>query len=323
MKNTGFTDSPLYSKSNDLFDIGGYVDGLIEFARECDTPMTIAIQGDWGSGKTSFMYMIKENLGEDIEVVWFNTWKFSQFELENNLATTFLTYLVDEVGKKAEIKNSLKKQIQMISAMGARAVGVASSVLTTSDAIKDTIDDYLKKNSLEIIDELKENFQSAVNALCEKKNKKRIVFFIDDLDRLQPICAVELLEVLKLFLDCDKCVFIMAIDYEVVSQGIKQKYGGLLDGRKQKKFFEKIIQVPFMMPIAHYNIDNYVEKLLSDMGMKVNNYRKDYIEVIYKSIGCNPRTMKRAFNAFLLLTKVRRFEDSMTTEINELMLFSC
>ena len=49
--------------------------------------------------------------------------------------------------------------------------------------------------------ELKEKFQKAVNDKLEKEKKNRVVVFVDDLDRLQPIKAIELLEVLKLFLD--------------------------------------------------------------------------------------------------------------------------
>lgn len=51
----GKTDSPITKMHEDLFDY---------------TPMTIAIQGDWGSGKTSIMNMVR-NL--DLQVVWFNT----------------------------------------------------------------------------------------------------------------------------------------------------------------------------------------------------------------------------------------------------------
>lgn len=51
------------------------------------------------------------------------------------------------------------------------------------------------------------------------------MIFVDDLDRLVPSKAVELLEVLKLFLDCKQCVFVLAIDYEVVIRGAIKKYG--------------------------------------------------------------------------------------------------
>lgn len=84
-----------------------------------------------------------------------------------------------------------------------------------------------------------------------KAQKDRAVILVDALGRLQPAKAVELLEVLKLFLDCDKSVFVLAINYAVVSQGIKQKYGDSLGNDKGRSFFDKIIQVLFKMPGAH------------------------------------------------------------------------
>jgi hypothetical protein len=134
--------------------------------------------------------------------------------------------------------------------------------------------------------------------------------------------AVELLEILNLFLECEKCVFVLAIDYEVVSKGIKKKYDNMLNESKGRKFFEKIIQVPFKMPTAHYNISNYVERVLKELGVNCTDY-KDYIDVIQTSIGCNPRTMKRTFNAFLLLTKIHGVKKKEMDEWEKLLLFIC
>ena len=62
----GYNDSPISSLDKDLFDMRQYVEGLRNFILECQTPMTISIQGDWGSGKTSMMNMIESELGEKI-----------------------------------------------------------------------------------------------------------------------------------------------------------------------------------------------------------------------------------------------------------------
>ncbi len=73
----------------------------------------------------------------------------------------------------------------------------------------------------------------------------RVVVFVDDLDRLQPQKAVEVLETMKIFLDCERCVFVLAVDYDVVARGVKAKYGDTLSDEKGKSFFDKIIQLPF------------------------------------------------------------------------------
>ena len=49
------------------------------------------------------------------------------------------------------------------------------------------------------------------------------LILLDDLDRIKPIRALELLEAIKNFLDAEKCVFILAVDYSVIEQGMVQK----------------------------------------------------------------------------------------------------
>lgn len=151
----------------------------------------------------------------------------------------------------------------------------------------------------QVINDLKERFQQADNAKLEESGKDRLVIFIDDLDRLHPRKAVELLEILKLFLDCDRCVFVLAIDYEVVSQGVKQKYGELIGEEKGRSFFDKIIQVPFKMPVAQYDIQNYVMRTMGEVGVQIEEKEiNTYVRLIQASVGCNPRAMKRLFILF-------------------------
>lgn len=109
-------------------------------------------------------------------------------------------------------------------------------------------------------------------------------------DRLQPGKAVELLEVLKLFLECRNCVFVIAVDYDVVARGIRQKYGEDVSDEKGKSFFDKIIQLPFKVPVAQYDIKNYVRKMLSDMNISVTDEEIELFKnLIQTSIGLNPR----------------------------------
>ncbi|WP_281071757.1 hypothetical protein [Succinivibrio dextrinosolvens] len=44
----GLTDLPA---TEDQFEIGNYIKGLGNFILKCEPPMTISIQGTWGSGK--------------------------------------------------------------------------------------------------------------------------------------------------------------------------------------------------------------------------------------------------------------------------------
>lgn len=308
----GFTDKPTSTLDEDSFGVKQYIAGLKEFIMECNTPMTIAIQGDWGSGKTSMMNMIREQLGDRVITTWFNTWQYSQFNMGDALAVSFLSRLIADLETDCDQKDGSSKKVWKTIWRIFKTTGIIAADTFVSEKAAEAIQNGLSAGSEQhevdmpqAINELKEQFENIVKNKVEKSGKDRLVIFIDDLDRLHPGKAVELLEVLKLFLDCDKCVFVLAIDYAVVSQGVKQKYGELIGDEKGRSFFDKIIQVPFKMPVAQYDVENYVTTSLQALGLTISDSElKSYVKLIQKSVGCNPRTMKRLFNAFLLLNKI-------------------
>ena len=296
----GCTDKPVETVTEDCFNVSTYVDGLCTFIKTCETPMTISIQGDWGSGKTSMMNMIKENTSDKVVPVWFNTWQFSQFDLGDNLVFSMIEVLMSQLDAGNQFLEKLKPAFMN----GLKKGAIALTDYTTSGKVAEYLEKLLEsqQNYAEDIIKLKKRFQDAVNEKIEKDNKERVVVFVDDLDRLQPSKAVELLEVLKLFLDCENCVFVLAVDYEVVTLGIKQKFGNDVSEEKGKSFFDKIIQLPFKMPVAQYDIKNYVKKTLERMSLNSDDATVDtFVDLIRTSIGFNPRSMKRLFNTYQLL----------------------
>jgi predicted KAP-like P-loop ATPase len=251
---TGMTDKPALE---DKFNIQKYINGLAAFIKDCEVPMTIAVQGDWGTGKTSIMEMVRKEL-TGVKCVWFNTWQYSQFNMGDQLPLILLSSLLEKITEESghtDAKETAKKALKTIFKMGMTVVSNVTNGAT--EGVENCLFSDGEEASLpESIGKLKDSFQNAINEICKSRNLDRIVVFVDDLDRLNPGKAVELLEVLKLFLDCDKCVFVLAIDYGVVSRGVSEKYGDLIGEEKGKSFFDKIIQVPFKMPVANYEIKN-------------------------------------------------------------------
>ena len=75
---TSITDKPITSVDQDKLKSKRYALALTEFISHSDTPMTVGLQGEWGTGKTSMMYMLREQLkAEDIATSWVNTWESS------------------------------------------------------------------------------------------------------------------------------------------------------------------------------------------------------------------------------------------------------
>ena len=94
-------DKPIASSNGEKLGLKVYARNLGKFIlNECDTPCMIAVQGDWGIGKTSFMNLVKEiaenpndefGNGKQNICVYYNTWQYSQFGESGNLPVSFLT----------------------------------------------------------------------------------------------------------------------------------------------------------------------------------------------------------------------------------------
>lgn len=314
----GSTDSPAVV---DQFNIGLYIEGLTSFIQDCKMPMTIAIQGDWGTGKTSVMNMVMEKLIAENPLykdncILFNTWQFSQFNLEETLPLLMLRKLT------SSLRILSKDGEDKIKSFCMKAAGVALARISNGGV--NDVSELFSSDFVDEIDGIKREFEKAVKSKVNDKID-RVVFFIDDLDRLAPGKAVELLEVMKLFLDCENCVFVLAIDYGVVIKGVKEKYGDDFDEDKGRSFFDKIIQVPFKMPVERYDINAYVKSCFEEIGFdssKISNENLGkYVRLITTSIGNNPRSMKRLFNSYLLLSKVIP-EGTITEENKSMILFA-
>ncbi len=337
----GVTDNPT---NQDLFDIQAYTEGVSEFVAFCSTPMTIAIQGDWGTGKTSMMQRIKNDkkVQEECVCVDFNTWEYSQFDLGNNLPIVFYAALIEKMGGKdanddvgENVRNALKGILMFAlsfaenNAKGPIFSAIAGGTKAAVDAVEPK---NTSKSLVEATEDLKKNFEKVLRSRIERDNKNRMVIFIDDLDRIEPQRAVELMEILKVLLEVEQCVFVLAIDYDVVVRGIKAKYGKEMDEKKARSFFDKIIQVPFALPVGSYNIENYVCELLKMIAGKKENrglldqkgkmVRGEVIDLIRSSVGCNPRAIKRLINSFLLLKLIRKSLKEESDENNDLILFA-
>lgn len=299
---TGYPDTPVEKLEDDLFNVTTYVNGLCSFIGSCETPMTISIQGDWGSGKTSMMNMIRTKIQDITVPIWFNTWQFSQFDMGNSLAFSMMDVLLKGLDCDKEYR---KKVLSALAGFGRKTLQVVTDHAiggAFSESVKEVMDTAGRTDVASEIVELKNKFQEAVNKTLKDKGKQRVVIFVDDLDRLQPSRAVELLEVLKLFLDCQHCVFVLAVDYEVVTLGIRQKYGAEVTAEKGRSFFDKIIQLPFKMPVAQYDIKKYIISTLKRQNLEVDDKESDlFVHLIQTSIGFNPRSMKRLFNTYQLL----------------------
>ena len=102
-------DIPLQTIEQDRLGVQSHVRALSNFIRDTEMPFTIAIQGEWGSGKTSFMRMLEEYLcsekapkRERFDSVWINTWTlFMESDYEDAIRKLILDIL-SQIGNNFE-----------------------------------------------------------------------------------------------------------------------------------------------------------------------------------------------------------------------------
>ena len=321
-------DLPIKSLNEDKLEIKKYIDSLYKFIETCDTPCTISIQGDWGSGKSSVMNCLKDVIesknktDNKYHCVYFNTWQYSQFSSDDNLYLTFLTHLIDTLTK--DLPNS-KNILKTISDITQKIISkldksnIASAIIEYKpEKIKEDRENNIFINSIELINDLKYSLCDFSKGLGNKK----IIVFIDDLDRLEPVKALELLEIIKLFLDLENFVFVLAMDINVVINGVKQKFGKETSTEKCIAFFDKIVQLPFHIPLDKYDYSALIKDLFEHSVKDDGIYNKlsSFIKLCIKS---NPRSFNRLRNSYQLLRNIIK-QDNKDSEdtLNDFLLLS-
>ena len=94
-------------RAHDTLNLLPYAEALGEFIQQCETPVSIGIQGEWGTGRTTLMNMLRGSEehgdagllpGEFCKVISFETWSYAQFNHDDNLAIACLHALTGKLG---------------------------------------------------------------------------------------------------------------------------------------------------------------------------------------------------------------------------------
>lgn len=314
---TTITDLPrIGNGEQDKFGLQAYEQGLETFLRGASTPITIALQGEWGSGKTSLMNVLRDDLcgdmnSSDFFSIWINTWEYSLMRDSNESLIQIILKMASEVLRlsKTTSKDLLNKVAGTFVAFGAAVTrNVANRMVLPG--LGDAVADVLTKDPENSIADLRKHLQQQIDdCIAQNKDKKGFIFFIDDLDRIDPPVAVELLELLKNIFTLEHCIFVLAIDYDVVIKGLKPKFGELNEKneREFRSFFDKIIQVPFSMPVSQYSTQNYLIEELKKIGVldSADSSDNSLVSKLNKAesltVGSNPRSIKRFLNTLSLI----------------------
>ena len=303
----GVIDEPVRPGEDDNLGIEIHSKSLIEFIQETKTPITVGIQGEWGSGKTSLLNSIHytfETEQPTFKQIWINSWEYSLLSTPEEALLKIVNRIIDQLLES----DTNKKYKQKITASAKRifkgALRIGAQVALGDEAAQVTGE--LMESGNHSISELRKNLEGLVVEIAKQPtNIEKIIIYVDDLDRIEPKNAVAILELMKNIFNVRNCVFILAIDFQVVVKGLEDKFGKQTHENEWefRAFFDKIIQLPFMMPMSQYNIGKYINKLLKDIGFFEGvDFDTDAIKkIIMLTIGGNPRSIKRLVNSVSLI----------------------
>jgi hypothetical protein len=312
----GIVDQALGPGGQDSLKIASYHEALVDFIKQTDTPMTIGVQGEWGSGKTSLLNQIWSKLEKSNDEhdddhnylqIWVNSWEHSLLCTPEECLLKIINEIIVELLNADVDKNKRDAIKEGVQSLMKGALRISSS-LAAGNAGAQAVDS-LFNNESNTIKKLRQQLKELVQEIknLETNPYQRVVVYVDDLDRIEPKDAVKILELLKNIFNVPDCVFVLAIDYQVVVKGLKEKFGkpSPENDWEFRAFFDKIIQLPFSMPMASYDIGKYVLSLLENIAYydsEKDELSEELIEpLVTLSIGTNPRSIKRLINSLSLI----------------------
>ena len=267
------SDSPWEGDKMSRKKVADYLTPIIGSIRQ---PFVIGISSPYGTGKTFFIQNWQATLKSDgYCTAYFNAW---ETDYADNPLIAFISAVKNDLENSADKTENKKaeKLVELAKKGGAyltkkvvpvlakgivrKAVGDdgLSQLMDLSSATEDEIADLFGKmaedalRQHEAVQSSIEGFKDYLGAFVKEatkdkdsEDKKKLIIFVDELDRCRPTYAIEVLECIKHLFNVEGVVFIVAVDEEQLRSSIAAVYGLRLDGEGYlKKFIDWRIRLP-------------------------------------------------------------------------------
>ena len=135
------------------------------------------------------------------------------------------------------------------------------------------------------------------NQISDMLKGKRLIIFIDDLDRCNASNILELLETIKNVLGIANLIFCITVDMKQIERAWELRYNSNTGKIEGKEYIEKLFPVVFSLPPkTDDDVGNYLDSLVN-LNDKYSKLRSHLI----KSLTSNPRKIKRMLNIIFFL----------------------
>lgn len=205
----------------------------------------VGLYGTWGSGKTSVLNLLEQlekidnsiiirisawsAIGESGVLDLFHRALIAQFELENITPPTF--------GRAKRVFAKGRGLLGIFKNIGNGAEATGQIPPGVSSAIAGIAESAFAWLAIDRKD---------VDALVNQLGGRRVVVFIDDLDRADPRLIPKTLLAFRELLDWPSFSFVLAFDKRVVARALFEYSAAY--GENAQTFLEKVVDVPFEVP---------------------------------------------------------------------------
>ncbi|MCV2363127.1 KAP family NTPase [Paucibacter sp. DJ1R-11] len=209
--------------------------------------LVVSVEGAWGSGKTSLLAMVEELLNEASKderpvVVHFNPWLIGDRDalLRQFLASMAKAVkLTDHAKEGKRVAKELKTYSKAFDVLklipGAEPwASIVKSVVESMGNASEAVFDYKTPD----LEEHKKSLEAAL-----RKFPRRIVVLLDDLDRLYPAEAYEMVRIVKAVGDLPNVGYVLAWDERYISAALEK-----LNVPHAGSYLDKVVQVRLPVP---------------------------------------------------------------------------
>lgn len=224
---------------------------------------TLAIDGQWGDGKTTFSKMWCGHLAQEgYRAIYFDA--FANDHGQDPFAPLSSVLLEALRPEKETTKDKIKNKYASLGLKFLQIGGRVGLRAVTGGLINDRDLDQLEKivkgddanSAVSAVEEKFVEFQVSESELSEFRallselahatsTKSPLVVVLDELDRCRPTFALSLLEKVKHFFSVPGIVFVFVMNSEQMCACIKNVYGSLIDARQ---YLHKFIDVEHTLP---------------------------------------------------------------------------
>ena len=235
----------------DLLNREEEIKALTPMIKTIASPAVMALDAPWGTGKTAFAKMWSAHLNgnEGIPSLYFNAWE-TDFAVDP--LAPFMEKIKEQLPGHGEFKimEHAKELIPLV------VHDVASKLAgdTLACVVKKTTEKLFTHHSKIAA------FKKALEDYAASTSAKRIVVFVDELDRCRPDYAVKVLERIKHLFEVPGLIFVLAINSEQLRNSVNALYGDKLDaGVYLRRFVE--FDFPMNKPSMHKFLGDRFDKL--------------------------------------------------------------